>query len=44
LAVFEIDRDVGVMTLVEIAEGCELEELRQKTGAPFQLSRKLKTF
>ncbi|MDQ1081075.1 CoA transferase subunit B [Pseudoroseomonas cervicalis] len=35
LAVFEIDRKAGGMTLVELAPGVTLEELREKTEAGF---------
>ena len=35
LAVFEIDRKAGAATLVELAAGVDLAELRAKTGAKF---------
>ena len=41
LAVFEVKRGVG-MTLVEHAPGVSVDEIRDKTGAPFEVSAKLK--
>jgi 3-oxoacid CoA-transferase subunit B len=35
LAVFAIDRKAGGLTLLELAPGVTLEEVTDKTGAPF---------
>lgn len=43
LAVFEIDRKAGCMTLTELMPGATLEEVRAKTAAPFDVSPNLKT-
>ena len=37
LAVFEIDRANGEMTLTEIAPGATVDEVKAKTGAPFHI-------
>lgn len=43
LAVFKVDRDGGTgLTLIEYAEDTTIEEIRSKTGAPFQVSSDLK--
>jgi len=44
LAVFDVDRVKGGLTLVEIAEGVDLEDLRKKTGAEFEVAENLGTF
>lgn len=47
LAVFDVDRTGehgGGLELVEIAEGVELDEVKQKTAATFRVSENLKTF
>lgn len=44
LAVFEVDRTAGEMTLMELAEGVELEEVRAKTDAEFRISVSLGRF
>lgn len=44
LAVFEMDRAAGEMTLTELAEGVELEEVRAKTDAEFKVSDGLRRF
>lgn len=44
LAVFDIDRQEGSMTLVEIAEGNDVDDIRRKTGAPFEIAEQLGTF
>lgn len=44
LAVFDVDRKAGELTLIDIAEGITLDELRAKTGADFKVSQDLKTF
>ncbi|CUS12275.1 unnamed protein product [Tuber aestivum] len=41
LGVFDVDFEKG-LTLVEIAEGVEVDEIRAKTGAPFSVSDGLK--
>jgi len=38
LAVFEVDRAKGEMTLIELAEGVELDEVRSKTDAEFHVA------
>ncbi len=43
-AVFDVDRERGSMTLVEIAAGQELDDLRRRTGAPFAVSDALAVF
>lgn len=42
LAVFEIDRKSGIMTLTEVMPGATLEEIKAKTGAKFKVSPNLK--
>ncbi|KAI9636562.1 uncharacterized protein MKK02DRAFT_45267 [Dioszegia hungarica] len=46
LAVFDVKRKEkeGGLVLIEIAEGIELEELREKTGAKFEVAKDLKRF
>ena len=44
LAVFDIDRELGEMTLVEIAEGCEVEDIVRKTGASFKIAEQMGRF
>jgi len=41
LAVFACDKVQGGLTLVELAEGVTLDEVRQATGAPFTLAEGL---
>ena len=41
LAVFDIDEKNG-MTLIEVAENSSVEEIRQATGCPFEVSPQLK--
>ncbi|KAG0634092.1 hypothetical protein HOY80DRAFT_1140946 [Tuber brumale] len=41
LGVFDVDFEKG-LTLIEIAEGVEVDEIRAKTGAPFAVSDGLK--
>lgn len=41
LGVFDVDFEKG-LTLVEIAEGVEVDEIRAKTSAPFAVSDGLK--
>ncbi|KAA8576997.1 hypothetical protein EYC84_007017 [Monilinia fructicola] len=42
LCVFEVDRVNGGLTLTELAPGVELEEVRQKTDAKFEVAEDLK--
>lgn len=44
LAVFDVDRKAGELTLIDIAEGIMVDELRAKTAADFKVSPDLKTF
>jgi 3-oxoacid CoA-transferase len=39
LAVFDVDRKAGGLTLVEIANGTSIEHIRQVTGAPFRIPK-----
>ena len=43
LAVFDVDRVKG-LTLLEVAEGSSVDEVKQLTEAPFEISKDLKTF
>ena len=43
LAVFDVDRHAGELTLTEVAEGVTLEEVKAKTGADFKVSSQLGT-
>ena len=38
LCVFQVDRENGGLTLTELAPGVEVEEVRKKTGAKFQVA------
>lgn len=40
LAVFEVNRKDGGMTLIELAPGVTEEEVREKTGAPYKVALK----
>lgn len=44
LAVFDVDRKNGGLTLIDIAEGTTMEELKAKTGCSFKISDNLGTF
>ncbi|KAF4619444.1 hypothetical protein D9613_005354 [Agrocybe pediades] len=44
LAVFEVDRHAGEMTLTDIAEGVTLEEVKSKTDADFKVAGQLGSF
>ncbi|KAJ9113994.1 hypothetical protein QFC22_005812 [Naganishia vaughanmartiniae] len=44
LAVFDIDREHGVMTLVELAKGVELEHVQKVTAAPFKVAENIGVF
>ena len=41
LAVFECDRIKGGLTLIELADGVAIDEIRAKTGAAFQVADRL---
>ncbi|KAI9374219.1 hypothetical protein BJX61DRAFT_541052 [Aspergillus egyptiacus] len=41
LCVFQVDRQKGELTLTEITPGVEIEEIREKTAAPFHVADKL---
>ena len=41
LAVFEVDKEQGGLTLIEHAEGVTVDEIKSKTGASFAISDKL---
>ncbi|KAK0941503.1 hypothetical protein LTR29_006882 [Friedmanniomyces endolithicus] len=41
LAVFDVDRKKGGLTLIELAPGVELDEVKQKTGATFEVAENL---
>ncbi|KAF9068685.1 hypothetical protein BDP27DRAFT_1392630 [Rhodocollybia butyracea] len=44
LAVFEVDRKNGGLTLVDIAEGTTIEELKKKTGCGFKVPSNVGAF
>jgi 3-oxoacid CoA-transferase len=44
LCVFQVDRESGGLTLTELAEGVELDEVKQKTAASFVVADKLERF
>ena len=44
LAVFEVDRAAGEMTLTDLAEGVSLEEVKAKTEADFMVASQLGRF
>ena len=41
LCVFEVDRQKGGLTLVELAEGVTVDEVKEKTGCGFKVAEKL---
>lgn len=41
-AVFDVDRQAGVLTLMETAPGVTVDEIKSKTDALFEVSRDLK--
>jgi len=41
LCVFEVDRVKGGLTLIELAPGVDVEEIKSKTGAKFAISESL---
>jgi 3-oxoacid CoA-transferase len=44
IAVFEVDREKGTLTLTEVADGHTLEEVKEKTDATFAVAEKLGSF
>lgn len=40
-AVFNVDRAEGGLTLIELAPGVEVDEVKQKTGAKFEIAENL---
>ena len=44
LAVFQVDRTKGGLTLTEVAEGVDVEEVKAKTDAKFAVAEQLGTF
>ncbi|KAL4877910.1 hypothetical protein BJY04DRAFT_197073 [Aspergillus karnatakaensis] len=42
LCVFQVDREKGELTLTELAPGVEVDEVREKTAAPFHVAKQLK--
>jgi 3-oxoacid CoA-transferase len=44
LAVFDVDRAKGRLTLIELAEGVTLDEVRAKTGCEFDVASNVGTF
>ncbi|KAL0947474.1 hypothetical protein HGRIS_013579 [Hohenbuehelia grisea] len=43
LAVFDVDRASGELTLIDVAEGVTVDEIKAKTGAPFKVRSQLGT-
>lgn len=43
LCVFEVNRAGGDLTLIEVADGVTVDEVRSKTAADFSVSENLKT-
>ena len=41
LCVFQVDRERGGLTLTELAEGVEVEEVRRQTGAKFRVAEEV---
>jgi len=39
--VFDVDRVAGKLTLKELAPGVTVEEIKEKTGAPFEVAEDL---
>lgn len=45
MAVFDVDRaNKGGLTLVEVAEGVTVEDVKKVTGAPFKVAENLGTY
>jgi 3-oxoacid CoA-transferase len=44
LSVFDVDRVNGGLTLVELAEGVTVEDVRKATGAEFKVAERLGSF
>jgi 3-oxoacid CoA-transferase len=43
LCVFEVDREKGGLTLIELAPGVEVEDIKAKTGAKFKVADNVKS-
>jgi 3-oxoacid CoA-transferase len=41
LCVFDVDRQKGVLTLIELADGVTVDEVKSKTDAPFKVAENL---
>lgn len=41
--VFQVDREMGGLTLTELAPGVDVEEIKAKTDAPFKVAESLET-
>jgi len=39
--VFDVDRKKGGLTLIELAPGVEVDEVKSKTGAKFEIAENL---
>jgi len=44
LAVFDVDRVNGGLTLIELADGVELEEVKEKTACEFKVAETIGRF
>ncbi|KAI1299548.1 succinyl-CoA:3-ketoacid-coenzyme A transferase [Xylaria venustula] len=44
LAVFQVDRNKGRLTLTEVAEGVDVDTVKEKTDAQFEVAKNLGTF
>ena len=44
LAVFDVDRVNGGLTLTDLAEGVSLDEVKAKTGVEFKVAEKVETW
>ena len=44
MAVFQVDREKGTLTLTEVAEGHDVEEVKSKTDATFTVAESLGSF
>lgn len=44
LCVFEVDRKAGGLTLTELAEGVQVEDVRSKTDATFAVASKIGSY
>lgn len=41
--VFQVDREIGELTLTELAPGVDVEEIKAKTDAKFKIADDLKS-